>query len=219
MMVSNIISIIAIAVSIISLLLTWICARHNLKIQLFQRRFASFSIIEEITDAVNNHLDILDSTNLSYLQNANCFFEMFVNNLAFEKVYALVRTEDYINYASQTYQELLRIQQDMRSITLVFKDDHYSKRAQAFVMAYIDFLKALYRHSVFVNRCKKCTANLSLLVPEAAVFQPREFEEFEKSLNKEKVAERIQNLLATYREFKEIPSLDALKKQITLSKP
>lgn len=216
---ANTLSTIAIGVSIISLCTTCCYEKRNLRIQLFKYRHDLFAIISEIDFMLHEHIDVLDVNNLSFIQDSNYIFELFVNTITFENVKAYAKTENYNDYISQTYQELLRIQQKAGSFTLMFKNNQYAQKAQALVTVYIEFLKALYRHSVFVNKCKKCNEKLPRLAANTEEHLKREIEEFEKNLKKEEVTELIENLLTKYREFIEIPVLDHLRTQIILSKP
>ena len=198
------ISLIAVIVSVITLILTKQQIGQSNKLQLLDRRISKYNLICDLVQLYSENQTLIASDTL--YQDVQLPFSWLTNNAYLAKMYPVM--EKALSQSEQNVflTESEKIINDAFEITIIFKSEE-SKIASDFVRQYIILLKLFYKQQIALN-----------YLHEQNYKSPMRLEDFEKkaleSFNNFGIDDAINNLSETYDKIICENVLEKLLKQV-----
>ena len=142
------ISLIAVVVSLITLILTYKQIGQSNKLQLLDRRISKYNLICDLVQLYSENENLINSANL-YL-NVKDPFAWLTNNTYLAKLYPAIDRAQSQPEQNVFLTECERIVNDGFEITVVFNGEE-SKTASEFVKQYVNLLKLFRKHQIALN--------------------------------------------------------------------
>ncbi len=197
-------SLIAVVVSLITLILTYKQIGQSNKLQLLDRRISKYNLICDLVHLYCKNKNLIYSETL--YQEVQMPFSWLTNNTYLAKMYPVM--EKVLSQSEQN--EFLTICEKMTNdafeITIIFNGEE-SKIANDFVKQYLTLLKLFYKQQIALNYLREQNHKSPMSIEK---FNTKALESFEKF----KIDDAINNLSETYDKIICKNVLEKLLKQV-----
>lgn len=197
-------SLIAVVVSLITLILTYKQIGQSNKLQLLDRRISKYNLICDLVHLYSENKTLIDNDTL--YQDVKMPFSWLTNNTYLAKMYPVMEKPLSQPEQNEFLTEVEKITNDAFEITIIFIGEE-SKIASDFVRQYMILLKLFYKQQIALNYLQEQNKELPMT---EEIFNRKALESF----NNFKIDDAINNLSETYDKIICENVLEKLLKQV-----